>query len=90
MPVPSSFDYAVVRVVPRVERGEFINAGVIVFCLERRFLEARVIVDEPRLRALWPQLDVEINRVRAKQRMDHVLRTLLARVGTLRVVGKMM
>ena len=62
MPVPSSFDYAVVRVVPRVEREEFINAGVIVFCLERRYLEARVFVDEARLRALWPQLDVELVR----------------------------
>lgn len=62
MPVPSSFDYAVVRVVPRVEREEFINAGVIVFCLERRYLEARVKVDEARLRALWPQLDVELVR----------------------------
>lgn len=62
MPVPSSFDYAVVRVVPRVERGEFINAGVIVFCLEKRYLEARVIVDETRLRALWPQLDVDLIR----------------------------
>ena len=62
MPVPSSFDYAVVRVVPRVEREEFINAGVIVFCLERRYLAARVVVDEPRLKALWPQLDVEMVR----------------------------
>jgi Protein of unknown function (DUF3037) len=62
VPVPSSFDYAVVRVVPRVERGEFINAGVIVFCLERRYLEARVVVDEARLRALWPELDVELVR----------------------------
>ena len=62
MPVPSSFDYAVVRVVPRVEREEFINAGVIVFCLERRYLEARVFVDEARLQALWPQLDVEVVR----------------------------
>ena len=62
MPVPSSFDYAVVRVVPRVERGEFINAGVIVFCLERRFLEARVEVDEARLRALWPEVDIELVR----------------------------
>jgi hypothetical protein len=62
VPVPSSFDYAVVRVVPRVEREEFINAGVIVFCLERRYLEARVVVDEPRLKALWPELDVEIVR----------------------------
>ena len=62
MPVPSSFDYAVVRVVPRVERGEFINAGVIVFCLEHKFLEARVQVDEARLKALWPEIDVELVR----------------------------
>jgi len=52
----------VVRVVPRVERGEFINAGVVVFCLERRFLEARVVVDEARLKALWPEIDVELVR----------------------------
>lgn len=62
MPVPSSFDYAVVRVVPRVERSEFINAGIIVFCLERKFLEARVVVDEARLKALWPQIDVDLVR----------------------------
>ena len=62
MPVPSSFDYAVVRVVPRVERGEFINAGVVAFCLERRFLEARVVVDEARLKALWPEIDVDLVR----------------------------
>ena len=62
MPVPSSFDYAIIRVVPRVERGEFINAGVIVFCLEHRFLEARVQVDEARLKALWPDIDVELVR----------------------------
>jgi hypothetical protein len=62
VPVPSSFDYAVVRVVPRVERGEFINAGVIVFCLERKLLEARVVVDEARLTALWPEIDVELVR----------------------------
>ena len=59
MPAPSSFEYAVLRVVPRVEREEFVNAGVIVFCLERQFLEARVHVDEARLKALWPQLDIE-------------------------------
>ncbi len=62
MPVSSSFDYAVVRVVPRVERGEFINAGIIVFCLEHRFLEARVVVDGQRLAALWPALDLDLVR----------------------------
>jgi hypothetical protein len=52
-----SFDYAVLRVVPRVERGEFINAGVVVFCLEQKFLQARIQVDEARLGALWSGLD---------------------------------
>jgi hypothetical protein len=49
-------------VVPRVERGEYINAGVIVFCLEKKHLEARVVVDEARLRALWPEIDMELVR----------------------------
>lgn len=62
MPRHSSFDYAVIRVVPRVEREEFVNAGVILFCLEKDFLAARVEVDEPRLRALWPGLDLELVR----------------------------
>ena len=62
MPALSSFDYAVVRVVPRVERQESINAGVILFCLERDFLQARVEVDESRLRALWPGTDVDLVR----------------------------
>lgn len=62
MPALSSFDYAVVRVVPRVEREEFINAGVILFCLERDFLAARVQVDERRLRALWPETDLDLVR----------------------------
>ena len=62
MPALSSFDYAILRVVPRVERQEFVNAGVILFCLERDFLKARVQVDEPRLKALWPEVDVELVR----------------------------
>ena len=59
---PASFDYSLVRVVPRVEREEFVNAGLIFFCLKRQFLEARVTVDESRLRALWPALDIELVR----------------------------
>jgi hypothetical protein len=57
VPMTSSFDYAVVRVVPRVERGEFINAGVILFCRELRFLEARVMLDEERLGFFAPWVD---------------------------------
>jgi hypothetical protein len=60
--VHSSFDYAIVRVVPRVERGEFINAGVILFCLTSRFLEAKVELDEQRLLMLAPEVDVELVR----------------------------
>jgi hypothetical protein len=58
----ASFDYAVLRVVPRVERQEFVNVGVIVLCLEKRFLMAKVHVDEARLVALWPGLDVGLVR----------------------------
>lgn len=70
MHTDSSFDYVVLRVVPRVERQEFVNVGVIVFCLEKRFLEARVHVDEARLRALWPAVDVDLVR----QHADAVVR----------------
>jgi hypothetical protein len=47
-----SYDYAIIRVVPRVEREEFINAGAIVSCPALKFLEARIELDEARLRAL--------------------------------------
>lgn len=62
MHTTASFDYAILRVVPRVERQEFINAGVVVFCLEKRFLGARIHLNEARLRALWPDADVELAR----------------------------
>lgn len=52
------YDYAIVRVVPRVERGEFINAGVILSCAARRFLQARIELDEARLLALDPSVDL--------------------------------
>lgn len=57
MPGHNSFDYAIVRVVPHVERGEFINAGVILFCRTRRYLGARVALDRQRLAALAPDVD---------------------------------
>ena len=59
MPEPSQFDYAVVRVVPRVERGEFVNAGVIVSCPSKNYLKARVELDAERLAALDPAFDRE-------------------------------
>jgi hypothetical protein len=57
-----SYDYSVIRVVPRVERQEFVNAGVIVWCKEQDFLAARVELDEPRLRMLDPGVDIEAVR----------------------------
>src|SRR5216117_3949207 len=57
MPGRCAFDYAVIRVVPRVEREEFVNVGVILYCSARRFLGARVEIDEARLRAFDPSLD---------------------------------
>ena len=55
----ASFDYAIIRLVPRVDREEFVNAGAIVFCAVRRYLEARVHADPARLLALWPDLDLD-------------------------------
>ena len=57
MPELIPFDYAIIRVVPRVEREEFINAGVIVSCAAKNYLKARVALDERRLAALDPALD---------------------------------
>ncbi len=62
MPALSSFDYAVLRVVPRVEREEFLNAGVILLCIERGFLSARLHLREERFRAIWPDLDLGVVR----------------------------
>lgn len=53
----SAFEYTVVRVVPHVEREEFVNAGVILFCRPLRFLDCRVELDEDRLMALAPDCD---------------------------------
>jgi hypothetical protein len=58
VPATRSYDYAVIRVVPRVERQEFVNAGVILWCRELELLEARIDLDEGRLRALDPNVDV--------------------------------
>ncbi len=53
----ASYDYALIRVVPRVERDEFLNVGVILFCRTRRYLGARVRLDPQRLAVLAPDLD---------------------------------
>lgn len=60
MPEASSFEYAIVRVVPRVERGEFVNAGVILYCRALGFLEAAIALDRERLLALAPGTDLPL------------------------------
>ncbi len=53
------FEYAVIRVVPRVEREEFLNVGVILFCAKKKFLKSICRIDEDRLRAFSPQAEPE-------------------------------
>src|SRR6185295_12276203 len=57
-----TYDYAIIRVVPRVERGEMINVGVVLSCPAVDYLDAGVDVDEPRLRALDETLDIDAIR----------------------------
>ena len=57
-----TYDYAIIRVVPKVEREEFLNVGEVVSCPDRGFLEARIELDERRLMAVDPTLDVEVIR----------------------------
>ena len=64
------YSYAVIRVVPRVERGECLNVGVILFARELGYLEARIELDAARLRALAPEADAA--------QIDRHLRTISA------------
>lgn len=59
MPERLAFEYAVIRIVPRVERAEFLNAGVVLICRSKRFLGARVALDRVRLAAFAPGLDAK-------------------------------
>lgn len=68
MPAPSAFEYAAIRVVPRVERGEFLNVGAVLLCRQRRFLDARIGADDARLRLLAPDLDLEA----LAAQLDHI------------------
>ncbi|HZG67091.1 MAG TPA: DUF3037 domain-containing protein [Herpetosiphonaceae bacterium] len=70
MPTRSVFEYAVIRVVPLVERGEFINAGVVLMCRSRRFLDARIELDTARLASLAPGVDVDA----IAEQLDYVAR----------------
>lgn len=59
MPALSSYDYAIIRIVPHVERGECINVGVILYCQTRRFLDVLISLDTNRLTALAPDIDID-------------------------------
>lgn len=58
MPAKYLFEYSVIRAVPKVERGEFINIGVVVYCAQLKFLNASFRVDEKRLTGFSPTLDI--------------------------------
>ena len=60
MPALHTYDYAIVRVVPRVERGEFVNAGVILSCDVERYLQACIDLDEDALLALDGNVDLDL------------------------------
>ena len=62
MPAEYTYDYAIIRVVPHVERGERVNVGVILSCPDLGFLDARIDVDEAAVRALDPAVDLETIR----------------------------
>ena len=59
MPGNHTYDYAVIRVVPRVDRGEQMNVGVVLSCVDSDFLDLRIALDEVRLRALDPAVDLQ-------------------------------
>jgi len=56
------FQYTVIRVVPRVERGETVNAGVVLLCRPKRYLGARIELDEARLSSIAPGVDADVIR----------------------------
>jgi len=53
------FEYAVIRVVPRVEREEFLNIGIVLFCAKQKFLQMKYVLDEARLKAFSAKIDIE-------------------------------
>lgn len=59
MPEKHLFEYAIIRVVPRIEREEFINVGVILYCAGRKFLQAAVSLNESRLLALYHEIEAD-------------------------------
>jgi Protein of unknown function (DUF3037) len=68
--MPNAYDYAVIRLVPLVEREEFFNAGVILFCAQQKFLEARIHLDTAKLKVFGADLVVD----EVQRRLDSVLK----------------
>ncbi|MDN3655201.1 DUF3037 domain-containing protein [Ferruginibacter paludis] len=64
------FEYAVIRIVPRVEREEFLNVGVILYCAKEHFLQAKVCLNEDRLAAFC----METDKAELKQHLDAIQR----------------
>ncbi len=58
MPEQHLFEYAIIRVVPQVEREEFMNVGVVVFCMRPKFLQVKYMLNRERLAAFAPKLDI--------------------------------
>lgn len=69
MPALSSYDYALVRLLPDIERGECMNIGVILFCRTRRFLDMRIYLEPTRITRFAPTLDLESVNLQ----LDHLL-----------------
>jgi hypothetical protein len=65
---PAEYEYALIRLVPRVERGESINIGVVLFCRVRRFLDARLELDHARIAAFAPDPDLDLEAI--QHRLD--------------------
>lgn len=68
MPALSVYEYTLIRIVPRIERGEYVNVGVILLCRAQRFLDCRITLDPARLRALAADLDLEL----IGEQLDHI------------------
>ncbi|MDE7381857.1 MAG: DUF3037 domain-containing protein [Muribaculaceae bacterium] len=56
------YEYAVIRFIPKVERGEFINVGLVMMCKRRRWLQVRILLDEKRIYAIFGDVDIELLR----------------------------
>ncbi len=70
MRAPDSYDYALIRLVPSVERGECLNTGVILFCRTLDYLGARIYLDKARALALSPDIDLAA----VQQQLDEITR----------------